>query len=88
MNKVSLLLLLFGFVYSAYLAFEGGIFLSEVIALTTIGLATTIYVLSKKGNNKIIIYVWIAIVVLVVASYISIGVFNAAEVFKHPVKFI
>jgi hypothetical protein len=59
-----------------------------VISLITVGLATTLYILDKKGDNKIIIYVWIAIVTVVVMAFISTGVFQTAEIFRNPVKFV
>jgi glucose uptake protein GlcU len=89
MKRISiLLLLLFGFAYSVYLSSQGGFFLGLVVSLMAIGLATTIYILDNKGNNKIVIYVWLAIVIIVVGAYISTGVFHTAEIFRNPVKFI
>jgi hypothetical protein len=89
MRKVSLLaLLLFGLAYSFYLATQGGVFIGLTISLISIGLTATLYILEGRGSNKIIIYVWLAIVIIVVGAYISTSVFNTAQVFKNPLKFI
>jgi hypothetical protein len=63
-NILILLLLLFGFLYSSYLFFYLGYYTSVVIALLTIGFASTIYVLDKSINRRIIFYVWIAIILV------------------------
>jgi hypothetical protein len=89
MRRASILLLmLFGLLYSAYLAYEGGIFMGFVISLITLGLASTIYILDRRVNSRIIVYIWVAIVVVVVVAYISTGVFETAKIFKNPVKYI
>jgi hypothetical protein len=83
-----LFLLLFGILYSIYLAFEGGIFLGLITSLITIGLSATIYVLYKKFDYKIIVYIWIGIVTLAVVSFISIGIFQMIDLFRNPLKVI
>ena len=89
MKRINLLtLLLFGLAYSVYLSTQGGFFLGLVISLITIGLTTTFYILDGRGNNKIIVYVWLAIVIIVVGAYISTSVSNTAQIFRNPVKFI
>jgi hypothetical protein len=89
MKKISLLaLLLFGLAYSLYLSTQGGFFMGLVISLISIGLTTTFYILDRRGNNKIIVYVWLAIVIIVVGAYISVSVSNTAQVFRNPLKFI
>jgi hypothetical protein len=89
MRRVSILLfILFGFVYSIYLALEGGFFTGFAIFTITLGLAATIYILDRKASSRIIIYVWIAIIVVIVVAYISTGVFETANIFKNPVKYI
>lgn len=88
-GKISILLLfLFGIIYSVYLSFEGGIFISVIFILITIGITATIYMLDKKIDYKIIIYIWIAIVTIAVVIFMSIGIFRMIEFFKNPVKFI
>ncbi|OGI11963.1 hypothetical protein A3K64_00630 [Candidatus Micrarchaeota archaeon RBG_16_36_9] len=83
-----LLLLIAGISYSAYLSLEGGLFIGFVFTLITIGIASTLYMLEKSIDYRIIIYIWIAIVALVVVSFISIGVFRMAEIFRSPLKYI
>lgn len=83
-----LLFLFFGILYSIYLSFEGGIFIGFILILITIGITATIYILDKKIDYKIIIYVWIAIVTIAVVTFISIGIFQAVEIFRNPLKFI
>ena len=87
-NLSILLLLLFGILYSLYLAFEGGIFLGLITALMTIGLSTTIYILYKRINYKLIVYIWVGIVTIAVIGFISIGVFQMIDFFRSPLKFI
>ena len=83
-----LLLFLFGILYSIYLSFEGGVFIGFVFILITIGITATIYILDKKIDYKIIVYVWIAIVTITVVIFISINVFQMTNLFKNPLRFI
>jgi hypothetical protein len=88
MKSLSLIALLaFGLLYSAYLAFEGSVFIGLVFSLISIGLTSTIYILDRRLNSRIIVYIWLAIIVVVVSAYISTGVFNLANVFRNPVKY-
>ncbi len=88
-RKLSILLLfLFGILYSIYLSFEGGLFIGFIFILITIGITTTIYILDKKINYKIIVYIWIAIVTIAVLTFISVGIFQMIELFRNPLKFI
>jgi hypothetical protein len=82
------LLLIFGLCYSAYLAFAGSVFLGFVFSLISVGLTSTIYILDRRLNSRIIVYIWLAIIVVVVSAYISTGVFNLANVFRNPVKYV
>lgn len=60
-----LLLVVFGFIYSFYLTFfVGDFYIGFVFVLITIGLSSTIYVLGRSISYKIILYIWIAIIVL------------------------
>ena len=64
MKKIFLILIGFGLLYSALIAFYGGYFVGFVIILLTVGFASTIYLIDKKTNYRIIFYVWIAIIVI------------------------
>ena len=60
-----LLLVVFGVIYSFYLTFfVGDFYIGFVFVLITIGLSSTIYVLGRSISYKIILYIWIAIIVL------------------------
>ena len=60
-----LLLVIFGVIYSFYLTFYvGDFYIGFVFILITIGLSSTIYVLGRSVSYKIILYIWIAIIVL------------------------
>jgi hypothetical protein len=88
-KKLSILLLfLFGTLYSIYLSIEGGIFIGFILFLITIGFTSTIYILDKKIDYKIIIYIWIAIVTIAVVTFISIGIFQMIELFRNPLKLL
>jgi len=88
MRSLSLMvLLIFGLCYSAYLAFEGSVFIGLVFTLISIGITSTLYILDRKLSSRLIVYIWVAIIVVVISAYISSGVFNLANVFKNPVKY-
>lgn len=87
-NISILLLFLAGTIYSLYLSLQGGIFIGFIFVLITIGLSSTFYILNKKIDYRIIIYIWIAIVMIAVVTFISIGIFRMAEIFKNPLRFV
>jgi hypothetical protein len=87
-NLSILLLFLIGILYSLYLSTQGGLFIGLVFVMITIGISFTIYMLDKKTDYRIIVYVWIAIVTIVVVTFISIGVFRMAELFRNPLSFL
>jgi hypothetical protein len=89
MKRLSILLLFFfGILYSIYLSLEGSFFIGFIFILITIGITSTIYMLDKRIDYRIIIYIWIAIVTIAVVTFISIGIFKMVEVFRNPLKFI
>jgi len=63
-NLSIVVLLIFGILYSIYLSFYLGSHTGFIFILITIGLAGTIYLVDKKVDYKIILYVWIAIIVV------------------------
>jgi len=69
-------LILFGFFYSYLLSFYAGGFVSLIFVLITIGFASTIYLLDKKINYRIIFYIWIAIIVVAILSLLLNWTFN------------
>ena len=83
-----LFLFLFGIAYSIYLSFQGSFFIGFIFILMTIGITSTFYMLDKKIDYRIIVYIWIAIVMISVLTFIFIGIFKMVEVFKNPLKFI
>lgn len=84
----TLLLFLFSISYSVYLSFQGSFFIGFIFILISIGISSTIYLLDRKIDYRIIIYIWIAIVTIAVSTYISIGIFSLIEFFKNPLRFI
>ena len=87
-NLSVLILFVIGILYSIYLLIQGGLFIGFVFILITIGISSTIYILDKKTDYRIIIYIWIAIVMIAVITFISTGIFRMIELFKNPLKFI
>jgi hypothetical protein len=81
-NLLILILICFGFFYSILIAFYGGFYISFVIILITIGLASTIYMLDKKFNYRIIVYIWVSIVVVAAITLFLQWVFNIANLLK------
>lgn len=62
-----LILAFFGITYSVYLAaFLEDFYVGMVFSLITIGLSSTIYILDKKINYRIIFYIWLAIILVAV----------------------
>jgi asparagine N-glycosylation enzyme membrane subunit Stt3 len=64
MKKMFLILIIFGLLYSIIIALYGGYFVGFVLALITVGFATTIYLIDKKFDYRIIFYIWIAIIAI------------------------
>ncbi len=62
------ILLFVGIIYSILLSFLVGLYISFILILITIGFASTIYLLDKKFDYKIIFYVWIAIIVTAIST--------------------
>ena len=87
-SKKFILMLALGLLYSAYLAYEAGIFMGLVFSLITIGLTATIYILYNGMSSRLIVYIWVAIVMVVVSAYISTGVFSLGDMFRNPIKYI
>jgi len=87
-NLWILILFVIGILYSVYLLIQGGLFIGFVFILITIGITSTVYILDKKINYRIIIYIWIAIVMIAVVTFISTGIFRMVELFRNPLKFV
>jgi len=81
-NLLLLVLICFGFFYAILIAFYGGIYTGFVFILITIGFASTIYMLDKKFNYRIIVYVWIAITVIAALTLLLQWVFILASLLK------
>jgi biotin transporter BioY len=79
---------MFCVLFSVFLAAAGGFFIGFVFMLITTGMTATIYILDKKMDYRLIIYIWVAIVTIVVMSYILIGVMKTAEIFRRPLKIV
>lgn len=81
-------LFVFGILYSIYLSLYSGFFVGFIFILMTIGFTTTIYMLDKKIDYRIIIYIWVGIVMIAIVGFMIIGIFKLANLFKSPLKFI
>lgn len=81
-KKIILVLTAFGFLYSIFISIYGGFYIGIVLALITIGFASTTYMLDKKINYKIIFYIWIAIIVVAVVTLFLNWIFNLAILLK------
>jgi hypothetical protein len=77
-----LVLIVFGIFYSVLISLYGGLYVGFVFILITIGFASTIYLLDKKFNYRIIFYIWIAIVVVAAITLFLQWVFNIANLLK------
>jgi len=77
-----LVLIIFGIFYSVLISLYGGFYVGFVFILLTIGFASTIYLLDKKFNYRIIFYIWIAIVVVAAITLFLQWVFNIANLLK------
>lgn len=87
-NKSIVFLLLFGMAFSTFMAYQGGVFIGVVIALATIGFSTTLYGLMRSINNRIILLVWLAIIMIVIVMFITTSVFDTGNIFRDPVRYI
>ena len=65
-----LILIIFGLMFSFYLFLYSGAYTAFVFILITIGLSSTLYILDKKINYKIIFYIWIAIIVIAILTLV------------------
>ncbi|MBN2202564.1 MAG: hypothetical protein JW700_00025 [Candidatus Aenigmarchaeota archaeon] len=75
-------LLVFGLLYSAYVTiYTNDFYVGLVLALVTLGFSATIYILDKKINYRIIIYIWIAIVLIAIIALLLRLSFSAMEIF-------
>jgi hypothetical protein len=78
-----LILVGFGLFYSIYLSvFLGDYFVGFIFILITAGLSSTIYILDKKINYRIIFYIWLAIVVVALLLLLLKWSFEAFSMFK------
>lgn len=77
-----LILILFGIFYSFLISIYGGFYVGFVFILVTIGFASTIYLLDKKVNYRIIFYIWIAIVIIAAITLLLQWIFNIAKLLK------
>jgi len=82
-KKLFLLILIgFGLFYSVLISFYGGFYVGFIFILITIGFTSTIYLLDKKINYKLIFYIWIAIIVVAAITLLLQWVFNLATLLK------
>ncbi|MFH0928793.1 MAG: hypothetical protein V1818_00355 [Candidatus Aenigmatarchaeota archaeon] len=78
-----LFLVVFGLLYSSYLAvFTEDYYIGFVFILITLGFSSTIYVLDKNINYRIIFYIWLAIVLVSSVVLLLQWVFSAFELFR------
>ncbi|MEM5778494.1 MAG: hypothetical protein QXD43_04215 [Candidatus Aenigmatarchaeota archaeon] len=77
-----IILIVFGLFYSFLISFYGGFYTGFIFVLITIGFASTIYLLDKKVSYRIVVYVWIAIIVIAAITLLLQWVFNIANLLK------
>ena len=82
-----LIFLIFGVLYSVYLSLYIGFFPSFVFILITTGIGSTIYILDKKINYRIIVYIWIALITVAVVALLIEWVFKISILLKNPQNF-
>jgi hypothetical protein len=78
-----LLLAVFGIIYSLYLSvYIGDLYVGFIMVLITLGISSTIYILGKRVNYRIIFYIWIAIIVIAVVVLMFQWTYNFFEGFR------